>query len=1647
METSLVKLCILVIAVLSYTGTIDATLTGNHFVDDVTAEALNNVDKAIFDTKNVLLGEHKPTTPEELLTLFRFPSAEVVDAARSEEILETIIEMIKDHELTPDVIENLMEISGCRDFRKEATCEETCMCKNIRYRQIDGTCNNVDNPLQGAALTRYARFLDPIYENGLNEAVGWNIHKKYNGFTKPSPRLVSTEVGSTDSITEHRQLSDMVTLYGQFLDHDVDLTPQSPSTVSFRDGVRCNETCTSSNPCFPIPIPEDDPRIEKECLQFIRSSAACGTGISSLYLNKIIPREQLNAITSYVDASQVYGSSEDRAHQLRAFDGKGRLAVNDRTESSTGRSLLPYDPQSPVACLSDDSEDQIPCFIAGDVRANEQLGLTAMHTLFVREHNRIAEMLAELNPNWDENTIYQETRKIVIAQVQHITYDHYLPPVLGPEGMALLRNYKGYDKDIEASVANVFATAAFRFGHATVRPIIQRLKEDMTPIPQGNVALHKAFFQPWRIVEQGGIDPLLRGFFANAAKDLNSKELLSDELTEHLFELANTVALDLMSLNIQRGRDHALPGYTAWREMCGLPEIRTFFQLKHSIKNKQVRDKLSQLYGHVDNIDLFVGGLVEDPLPGGVLGPTFTCILAKQFQNLRNGDRFWYENQCVLSPAQVAEIKKSSLSRIICDNTDITEVQEDVFMKPGKQGPLVSCDDIEAMDLTPFIHGTHDTHSPNIVCPADIVINLSPNSDEDDDDHEEEDEDVDVDVARMVQVMWEMNSLDENGNPSCYTCSRTSGSLFPVGVTTITCSTTDTGGNCGSCSFSNDPPNKYEGTMETSLVKFCILVIAVLSCRGTIDASLTNNSFLDEVANAAVNDVDKAIFDTKNVLLGENKPTTPEELLALFRLPSAEVVDVARSEEILETIFEMIKDHDGADELTPDVIENLMEISGCRDFRKEATCEETCMCTNIRYRQIDGTCNNVDNPLQGAALTRYARFLDPIYENGLNEPVGWNIDKKYNGFTKPSPRLVSTEVGSTASITDHAQLSNFVPLYGQFLDHDINLTPQSPSTVSYRDGVRCNETCTSSNPCFPIPVPEDDPRIEKECLQFIRSSAACGTGISSLYLNKIIPREQLNAITSYVDASQVYGSSEVQAHQLRAFDGKGRIAVNDRTESSTGRSLLPYDPQSPVACLSDDSEDQIPCFIAGDVRANEQLGLTAMHTLFVREHNRIAEMLAKLNPNWDENTIYQESRKIVIAQVQHITYDYYLPSVLGPDGMALLGNYKGYDNSVDASIANVFATAAYRFGHANVRPIIQRLKEDMTPIPQGNVALHKAFFQPWRIVEEGGIDPILRGYFANAAKELNPEELISDELTEHLFELANTVALDLMALNVQRGRDHALPGYTAWRGMCGLPKAIQAKKHRHQLTKVITKKQVRDKLTELYGHVDNIDLYVGGLVEDPLPGGMLGPTFTCILAKQFQNLRTGDRFWYENQCVLTPAQLAEIKKSSLARIICDNTDITEVQEDVFMKPGEQGPLVSCDDIEAMDLKPWTHGAHDTRSPRIVCPADIAIDLSPKSDEVHHDDNDNDIEKYDEGDDDNVEVEEDEDDDEYEIDGAKAVKVMWEMDNFDDNGNPSCYTCSRTSGSLFPVGVTTITCSTTDAGGNCGSCSFSVKVVE
>ncbi|CAA6810645.1 MAG: Peroxinectin (EC, partial [uncultured Thiotrichaceae bacterium] len=333
-------------------------------------------------------------------------------------------------------------------------------------------------------------------------------------------------------------------------------------------------------------------------------------------------------------------------------------------------------------------KDDVGFYLAGDERVNEHIGLTAMHTLWVREHNRLAQAIACEYPNWKDNRLYNEAKRVVVAELQAITYNEFLPALLGRNTLPGYWEYTndqnpGYDDGIQANISNVFAVSAFRFGHSMLSPVLLRLDKDGDEIPQKHVPLRSAFFQPDKL-EEAGIEPIFRGFASQAAQALDP--MVVDDIRNFLIlSPGDQQGFDLAALNIQRGRDHRLPAYNDVRESFGLRRIDSFHD---PIWREGFGDKLAEAYDDPDQIDVWVGGLAEEEVGNTLTGETLQAILLEQFRRLRHGDRFWYEDQ--FYDEEIEELNQTTLADIIKRNTPIQkhEIQNNVFIASEIHDPV-----------------------------------------------------------------------------------------------------------------------------------------------------------------------------------------------------------------------------------------------------------------------------------------------------------------------------------------------------------------------------------------------------------------------------------------------------------------------------------------------------------------------------------------------------------------------------------------------------------------------------------------------------------------------------------------------------------------------------------------------------------------------------------------------------------------------------------------------------------------------------------------------------------------------------------------------------------------------------------------------
>ena len=315
--------------------------------------------------------------------------------------------------------------------------------------------------------------------------------------------------------------------------------------------------------------------------------------------------------------------------------------------------------------------------LAGDVRAGENVALTSMQTLFAREHNRWVDKLAKQDPSLSDDELYQAARQMVEAEIQAITYNEFLPLLVGEDAIAA---YEGYDPTVNPGISVEFSTAVFRLGHSLLSPEIQRLEEDGSEIAAGNLSLRDAFFSPEEIAENGGIDPILRGLADGTAQELDTQ--IVEDVRSALFGAPGEGGLDLAVLNIERGRDLGVPTYNDLREAVGLTQAEDFSDIT---SDAALADALEEVYGDVDLVDAWIGGLAEDPTGGGIVGELFATVIIDQFERLRDGDPFWSEGSD-LPEDQLAALWDTSLADVIEWNSDIGSIQESAMLAYNRVG-------------------------------------------------------------------------------------------------------------------------------------------------------------------------------------------------------------------------------------------------------------------------------------------------------------------------------------------------------------------------------------------------------------------------------------------------------------------------------------------------------------------------------------------------------------------------------------------------------------------------------------------------------------------------------------------------------------------------------------------------------------------------------------------------------------------------------------------------------------------------------------------------------------------------------------------------------------------------------------------------
>ena len=484
----------------------------------------------------------------------------------------------------------------------------------VNYRSIDGSGNSLTNIGLNALGADFSRIGVAHFSDGVS-ALRTGL---------PNARTVSNLVvagNAGDAETPNAVgLSGMLYAWGQFIDHDINLTLSDNVTH------------------IDITVPAGDSTLAGS-ISMTRAVIDPLTGVAAK------PAVTTNNVTGWLDGSMVYGSDATTAAGLRGTDG--------HLLTSAGNNLPIVD----------------GAYAAGDIRVQENPDLTALQTLFMREHNRQVDLLKVAHPDWTGDQLYQQARAIVTAEIAHITYTEFLPHLLGTNA---IKPYRGYRAGVDARLTEEFAGAAFRFGHSIVSANLEKTDE-LGNVIGTPVTLKDAFFQdPAAFAADSGADGLLRHLTNDLSNSLDVH--IVDDLRNFLF--VPGVGMDLAAINLQRGRDLGLGTLNETRIALGLMPYTSFAQITSDATTAAA---LQAAYGDVNQVELWIGGLAENHLSGAMVGQTFDVIIAQQFTNLRDGDRFWYQNQG-FDPATMNAIESTTLSSVILKNTDTQHMQADAFV-------------------------------------------------------------------------------------------------------------------------------------------------------------------------------------------------------------------------------------------------------------------------------------------------------------------------------------------------------------------------------------------------------------------------------------------------------------------------------------------------------------------------------------------------------------------------------------------------------------------------------------------------------------------------------------------------------------------------------------------------------------------------------------------------------------------------------------------------------------------------------------------------------------------------------------------------------------------------------------------------------
>uniref|UniRef100_A0AAY4B5T7 NAD(P)H oxidase (H2O2-forming) n=1 Tax=Denticeps clupeoides TaxID=299321 RepID=A0AAY4B5T7_9TELE len=448
----------------------------------------------------------------------------------------------------------------------------------------------------------------------------------------------------------------------------------------------------------------DPDNISEVMLPFQRGSWDPDTGKSP---NN--PRTQLNHVTAWMDGSSIYGSSSSSSDTIRRFS-MGLLSSGsswDLPRQSGGGNLMW---SAPDPCTSQTGPQGL--YELGNGWGNENVFTTAVGIIWFRYHNYLATQLHEQHPAWSDEELFQNARKRVIATFQNIAFYEWLPSYLGRP----VAPYKGYQKHVDPGLSPEFVAAASKFMLTMVPPGVymrnrtchyrQVVNLDGSTSPGMRVC--NSFWKRNPNLQSGSdIDELIWGMASQIAE--REDNIVVEDFKDYMYGTLRFSRSDEVALTIQRGRDYGLPSYNQIREALNLPAVKSWGEINPELNKTrpQLFQALSELYGDdISQLELFPGGFLES-----VYGPgrVFSALFLDQFERIRDGDRFWFENRKngLFTEEEALTIRNTTLHDVILASTKAEpgDVQKKVFFWRNGD-PCPQPQQIKASDLHPCTKAT-----------------------------------------------------------------------------------------------------------------------------------------------------------------------------------------------------------------------------------------------------------------------------------------------------------------------------------------------------------------------------------------------------------------------------------------------------------------------------------------------------------------------------------------------------------------------------------------------------------------------------------------------------------------------------------------------------------------------------------------------------------------------------------------------------------------------------------------------------------------------------------------------------------------------------------------------------------------------------